>query len=200
MLTDLEELGWVGSAGQGVIEVVGGVILAPLGRVREGLVGILDLLEMLLDLLLLALISHCCSCLVWVVLKRSLPVGCSTYTHSAEFSGEKRQKLHGRFTQPDVTHVKDKGNLLSTPMALWEKLSSDLYAAMLTSMQPDACNDISCIAVCESWTGATFTKLLHRHHTQTVYITAAVSALQCSLHESLGEDVDGAVSRCRFVL
>ena len=84
MLTDLDELCWVGCAGQGVIEVVGGVVLAPLGGVREGLVGVLDLLEVLLNLLLLALISHCCSCLVWVVLKRSLPVGCSTHTHSAE--------------------------------------------------------------------------------------------------------------------
>ena len=28
--------------------------------------------------------------------------------------------------------------------------------------------------------------LLHRHHTQMVYIIAAMSALQCSLHESLG--------------
>ena len=82
MLTDLEELGGVGCAGQGIIKVVGGVVLAPLGRVREGLVGILDLLEMLLNLLLLALISHCCSCLVWMVLKRSLPVGCSTHTHT----------------------------------------------------------------------------------------------------------------------
>ena len=85
MLTDLEELCWVGCAGQGVIKVVGGVVLAPLGRVREGLVGILDLLEMLLDLLLLAFISHCCACFVWVVLKRSLPVGCGTDAYSAEF-------------------------------------------------------------------------------------------------------------------
>ena len=80
MLTDLEEFSWVGRAGQRVIEVVGGVILAPLAGVRQGLIGILDLLEVLLDLLLLALISHCRSCLVWVVLKRSLPVGCSTHT------------------------------------------------------------------------------------------------------------------------
>ncbi len=39
----------------------------------------------------------------------------------------------------------------------------------------------------QKWTGAKSTKLLHRHHTQMVHIIAAVSALQCSLHESLGQ-------------
>ena len=76
--TDLVPLGRMCRAGQSVIKVICGIILPPLGWVRQSLVGVLDLLEMFLDLLLLALVSYCCACLVGMVFQSSLPVSCST--------------------------------------------------------------------------------------------------------------------------
>ncbi len=94
----------------------------------------------------------------------------------------------GRVIQPVIIQVKDKGNStfhLSGPL---ETLSCDLCAAMLIHTQLDAWDDVTCVAVVthgQKRTGETGTKLLHSHHTQTVYIFAAVSALQCSVRDSL---------------